>query len=166
MEGMGALKESLGLEKKTTKTLTELEKTKLNFRSRPHAPGRLCLSGAYRPVFRNLPSPTSARDLSPPAQLQMPSQLKNTQNIPPDQCFPYGFHKPPFKYEASLIPLVLCLVVRPPVAPPCLNKGNPLPLRSSLLLFCLRQNYTLQGQVSDLPAREVKGAEEGGQLGD
>ena len=66
----------------------------------------------------------------------------------------------PFKYEASLIPLALSLVVRPTVAPPCLNKGNPLPLRSSLL-FCLRPNYTLQGQVSDLPEREVKGAEEG-----
>ena len=68
MEGMGALKESLGLEKKTTKTLTEAEKTKPNFRSRSDAPGRLYLSGTYHPVFRNLPSPTSARDLSALAQ--------------------------------------------------------------------------------------------------
>ena len=44
-------------------------------------------------------------DLSPPAQLQMSSQQKNTQYIPPDWCFPYRFHKPPYKYEASLIPL-------------------------------------------------------------
>ena len=27
---------------------------------------------------------TCPEDLSPPAQLQMPPQLKNTQNIPPD----------------------------------------------------------------------------------
>ena len=38
---------------------------------------------------------------------------------------------------------VLSLVIRPTVAPPCLNKGNLLPLRSSLL-FCLGPNYTLQ----------------------
>ena len=65
----------------------------------------------------------------------------------------------------SLTPLALSLVVRPTVAPPCLNKGNPLPLRSSLL-FCLGRNYTSQGQVSDLPAREVMGAEEGGRFRD
>ena len=50
----------------------------------------------------------------------------------------------PFKYEASLIPLRLSLVIRPTVAPPCLNKGNLPLLRSSLLLFCLGLNYTLQ----------------------
>ena len=54
MEGMGALKESLGLEKKTTKTLTEAEKTKPNFRSRSDAPGRLYLSGTYQPLPRGL----------------------------------------------------------------------------------------------------------------
>ena len=37
----------------------------------------------------------------------------------------------------------LSLLVRPTVFPPCLNKGNLLPLRSSLL-FCLVPNYTLQ----------------------
>lgn len=105
-------------------------------------------------------------DLSLPAQLQMPSQLNKALSIPPDQRFPYRFRKPPFKCEASLIPLGLSLVVRPTVAPPRLNKGNPLPLRSSLLLFCLGRNYTSQGQVSDLPAREVTGAEEGGRLRD
>ena len=83
-------------------------------------------------------------DLAPPAQLQMPSQLKNTPNIPPDKRFPYRFHKPPFKYEASLIPLALSLIVRVTVTPACLNKGNLPPLRSSLLLFCLGPNYTLQ----------------------
>lgn len=47
MEGMGALKEFFeGLEKKTTKTLTESEKTKLNFRSRPDAQAGFILSGA------------------------------------------------------------------------------------------------------------------------
>ena len=71
-------------------------------------------------------------DLSPPAQLQMPSQLKNTQNIPPDERFPCRFHKPPFKYEASLIPLRPSLVIRPTATPPRLNKGNLLPLRLSL----------------------------------
>ena len=44
-------------------------------------------------------------DLAPPAQPQVSSQQKNTQNIPPDWRFPYRFHKPPYKYEASLIPL-------------------------------------------------------------
>ena len=34
----------------------------------------------------------------------MSSQQKNTQNIPPDWRFPCHFHKPPHKYEASLIP--------------------------------------------------------------
>ena len=48
------------------------------------------------------------------------------------------------KYETSLIPLSLSLVIRRTVAPPCLNKGNLPPLRSSLLLFCLGPNYTLQ----------------------
>ena len=95
---------------------------------------RLYLPGTYHPLPRNLPPPTSAQDLSapaqnlpPPVQLQMPSQLKR---------FPYRFHKPPFKYEASLIPLALSLVIRPTVAPPCLKRGNLPPLRSSLL-FCL-----------------------------
>ena len=87
-------------------------------------------------------------DLAPPAQLQMPSQLKNTPNIPPDKRFPYRFHKPPFKYEASLIPLRLSLVIRPTAAPPCLNKGHLLPLRSSLL-FCLSPIYTLQPAPSE-----------------
>ena len=87
-------------------------------------------------------------DLPPPAQLQMPSQLKNTPNIPPDKRFPYRFHKPPFKYEASLIPLRLSLVIRPTAAPPCLNKGHLLPLRSSLL-FCLSPIYTLQPALSE-----------------
>ena len=86
-------------------------------------------------------------DLAPPAQLQMPSQLKNTPNIPPDKRFPYRFHKPPFKCEASLIPLRLSLVIRPTAAPPCLNKGHLLPLRSSLL-FCLSPIYTLQLALS------------------
>ena len=54
----------------------------------------------------------------------MPSQLKNIQKVPPDERVPYRFHKPPFKYGTSLIPPALSLVVRPPAAPPCLNKGH------------------------------------------
>ena len=38
-------------------------------------------------------------------QIQVSSHQKNTHNIPPDWRFPYRFHKPPYKYEASLIPL-------------------------------------------------------------
>ena len=87
-------------------------------------------------------------DLPPPAQLQMPSQLKNTPNIPPDKRFPYHFHTPPFKYEASLIPLRLSLVIRLTATPPCLHKGNLHPLRSSLL-FCLSPIYTLQPALSE-----------------
>ena len=52
-------------------------------------------------TFHPYPRP---EDLSPPAQLQMSSQQKNTQYIPPDWRFPCCFHKPPYKYEASLIP--------------------------------------------------------------
>ena len=52
--------------------------------------------------------------------------------------------KPPLKYEPSLIPYALSLVVRPTVTPPCLNKGNLSPLRSSSFLHCLVSNYTLQ----------------------
>ena len=48
---------------------------------------------------------TRPEDLSPPAQLQMSSQQKNNQNISPDWRFPYHFHKPLYKYEASLFPL-------------------------------------------------------------
>ena len=79
---------------------------------------------------------TRPEDLSPSAQWQVSSQQKNTQNIPPDWRFPYRFHKPPYKYEASLIPSALSRVVRPTVAPPCLKKGNLFLLRSSFL-FCL-----------------------------
>ena len=43
--------------------------------------------------------------------------------------------EPPWSLSA------LSLVIRPTVAPPCLNKGYLLPLRSSLL-FCLGPNYT------------------------
>ena len=43
---------------------------------------------------------------------------------------------------------MLSLVVRPTAAPPCLNKGNLLPLRSSLL-FCLSPIYTLQPALSE-----------------
>ena len=39
---------------------------------------------------------------------------------------------------------MLSLVLRPTVVPPCLNKGNLSPLRSSHLLFCLGPNYTLR----------------------
>ena len=69
--------------------------------------------------------------------------------------FPLLLYKPPFKYGASLIPFALSLVVRLTVTPPCLNKGNLLPLRSSLLLFCLGPNYTLHlvtQMVENLPA--------------
>ena len=58
--------------------------------------------------------------------------------------------KPPLKYEASLIPHVLSLVVRLTVAPPCLNKGNLFPLRSSSFLHCLVLNYTLQPGLRSL----------------
>ena len=57
------------------------------------------------PVWEPTTPYTCPEDLSPPAQLQMSSQQNNTQNIPPDWHFPYHFHKPPYKFEASLIPL-------------------------------------------------------------
>ena len=57
------------------------------------------------PVGKPTTPSTRPEDLSPPDQLQVSSQQKNTQNIPPDWRFPYRFHKPPYKFEASLIPL-------------------------------------------------------------
>ena len=43
--------------------------------------------------------------------------------------------KPPLNYESSLILRALSLVIRPTVAPPCLDKGNLSPLRSSSFLL-------------------------------
>ena len=131
------MKESLGLEKKTTvsKALAEssnFRENKTELKVPPWCSG---------PV-------ASTCDLSPLPKTSHP--LFNykchliTQNVLPDEHFPYRFHKPPFKYEASLIPLMLSLVLRPTVALPCLNKGNLPPLRLSLLFFCLGPNYTLQ----------------------
>ena len=140
----------MGLEKKTmvSKALAESSnfggKKTPKFKSHPDALGLLHLPGTYHPCPEDLSPP--APNLPPPVQLQMPSQLKITPNITPDYCFPYRFHTPPFKYEASLIPLMLSLVVRPTVAPPCLNMGNLPPLKSPLLLFCLSPNYTLLPQ--------------------
>ena len=113
------------------------------FRSRPDAPGWLYLPGTYQPLSRNLPPPTSARDLTPPAQLQMPSQLKNTQNIPPNVSLIASTNLPlNMKSPWSLFCTQSGLW--PTVTPPCLNKGNLPPLRLSLLLFCLSLNYTLR----------------------
>ena len=82
-------------------------------------------------------------DLSPPTQNLPPRIQTNAISI---KDYPKRStrlpHKSPFKYEASLIPLALSLVVRPTAAAPCLNKGNLPPLRLSLL-FCLGRNYTV-----------------------
>ena len=94
------------------------------------------------------PCPETFHPLHLPRRLITPCPTTNAistkeyPNIWPDWLFPYHFHKPPYKYGASLIPLGLSLVLRPTVAPPCLNKGNLLPLRLSLL-FCLGLNNTL-----------------------
>ena len=50
---------------------------------------------------------------------------------------PIASGKPPLKYEAFLIPRALSLVLRPAVAPPCLNKGSLSPLRSPSFLHRL-----------------------------
>ena len=69
------MKESLGLEKKTTvlKALAESSnfgENKTELMLQPNAPGQ-----DLSPSAQNLP---------PSVQLQMPSQLKITQNVPPD----------------------------------------------------------------------------------
>ena len=74
------MKESLGLEKKTmvSKALAEssdFRENKIELQVLPDTPGMLHLPGTYHPLPRKLP---------PAVQLQMPSQLKNTQNVPPD----------------------------------------------------------------------------------
>ena len=95
------------------------------------------------------PCPETFHPLHLPRRLIAPCPTTNaisTKEYPkhPAWCFPYLFYKPPFKYGASLIPLALSLVVRPTVAPPCLNKGNLLLLRSSFL-FLPRPELYLTG---------------------
>ena len=104
--------------------------TKLNFKPHPNTPGRMHQPGALHPCLT----------FPPQAQLQLPSQRKITQSL--TKNLPYRFHKRSLKYEASLIPRMLSLVVRLTVAPPCVNKGNLSPLRSSSFLHCLVSNYT------------------------
>ena len=96
--------------------------------------------GHITPCPETFHPPTSARGLSPTAQRTyhaLPNYkchlTKEYPKHPACLTIPYFFYKPPFKYEASLIPLALSLVFRLTVAPPCLNKA---PLRS-FLLFCL-----------------------------
>ena len=101
-ESFGPKKENNSLKGPLLNHLTS-EKTKRNFSS------TLMLQAGCIYLGLVTPCPETYHPLHlprrPPAQLQMPSQQKNTQNIPPDWHFPYRFHKPPYKYEASLIPL-------------------------------------------------------------
>ena len=78
------VKESLGLEKKTTVSKALAESSNFGENKTEIEVPPWC----SRPIVSiwdlSLPvqkpsTPTYARDLSPPAQLQMPSQLKNTQ---------------------------------------------------------------------------------------
>ena len=52
--------------------------------------------------------------------------------------------EPPWSLSA------LSLVIRPTVAPPCLNKGNLLLLKSSFLFFLFGPNYTLHAGIRQL----------------
>ena len=102
--------------------------------------------GLITPVRKPTTPSTCPEDLSPPAQLQVSSQQKNTQNIPPDYVSLIASTNLPISMKPPWSLSVLSLVVRPTVAPPCLNKGNLLLLRSSFL-FCLAGTmpYTVQG---------------------
>ena len=95
-----AQKESLGLEKKTTvsNALAESSNFGENKTELMLQDGWIYL-GLITPCPGDLSPP--AQNLPPPVQLQMPSQLK----INPKHPTWHRFHKPPFKYEASLIPL-------------------------------------------------------------
>ena len=101
----------------------------------------LHLPGTYHPLLRGLiihcPKPPI------PCSTTNAISSKEHPKHPAWLTFPYRFHKPPFKYEASLIPLAHSLVIRPTVAPPCLNKGNLSQLRSSSFLHCLLSSCTL-----------------------
>ena len=103
-ESFGPRKESNSLKGPLLNHLT-VEKTKLNFSS------ILMLQASCTYLGLITPCPETYHPLHPPRRLITPcpttvsSQQKNTQNIPPDWRFPYRFHKPPCKYEASLIPL-------------------------------------------------------------
>ena len=90
------IKESLGLEKKTTvsKALAESsnrteQKTKQNFRSRPDAPSRLHLSGTYHPLSRTLPHPTPAQKTYHPLSGNLPPPIpaqKTYHPLPNYKC--------------------------------------------------------------------------------
>ena len=93
------------------------------------------MSQALPPTFRTFPLP---------AQLQMASQLKINPKRPACLKLPVSLPQPtPLpKYAASLTLRVLSVVIRPVVAPPCLNKGNLSSLRSSSFLLCLLPSYS------------------------
>ena len=111
--------------------------TKLNFKSHPDTQGRLHQPGTPQPLPGTLP-------IRPILFIpKLPSQLKITQRPRLTKSSQITSAKPPLRSEAFLIPHLLSLVVRPTIVPPCLNKGNLSPLRSSSFLHCLVWNYTL-----------------------
>ena len=81
-ESFGPRKENNSLKGPLLNHLT-LEKTKQNFSSTLMLQAG-CIWDLSPPVRKPTIPSTRPEDLSPPAQLQMSSQQKNTHNIPPD----------------------------------------------------------------------------------
>ena len=94
-------------------------------------------------IYLGLTSPCP-EDLSPPAQLQMPSQLRILKTSRLINISLNASKNLPINVEPPWSLPVLSLVLRPTVTPPCLNKGNLLLLRSSFL-FLPRPELYLTG---------------------
>ena len=82
-ESFGPRKENNSLKGLLLNHLT-LEKTKQNFSSTLMLQAGCIYLGLINPCPETFHPHTCPEDLSPPVQLQMSSQQKNTQNIPPD----------------------------------------------------------------------------------
>ena len=118
--------------------------------------------GLYHPLSRNLPPPTPAQKTYHPlsGNLPPPTPVQKTYHPLPNYKHHLNKRIPktsrlinvshiastnlPINIEPPWSLSTLSLVVRPTVAPPCLNKGNLLLLRSSFL-FLPRPELYLTG---------------------
>ena len=114
-----------------------LEKTKQNFSS------TLMLQAGCIYLGLITPCPETYHPLHPPRRLITPCPTTNVISTKEYSKYPTWLTLLLSLPQTSL--LALSPVVRPTVAPPCLNKGNLLLLRSSFL-FCLAGTVPYKGR--------------------
>ena len=136
--------ESLGLEKKTAVSKALAESSN----------------------FGDLPRGLTTPCLKPPTPCWTTNAISTKGYWKSLTCltFPLSLHKHPFKYEASLIPFTPSLVLT--IAPPCLNKGNLPPLKSSPFLpwpelYSTDGNSLVVRWLVRTPCFHAEGASEG-----